>query len=114
MGKLSNFWRECSNLCHIGWPLACSVPDVRKIATAGLTEMSESLSAYVSSLGWPVLQESAFAELRNRFIAGKASAEDVLAHIQQTGLWARAEFPDGTPSRFIGEPVPPSAPPGTT
>lgn len=114
IGRLSSHWHECSELCHIGWPLACSVPEERRRAFANLTEISGSLSAHVSSLGWPVLQDSAFAELRNRFIAGDASSEDVLAHIQRTGLWARAEFPDGRAAQFVGEPVAPSASEGTT
>ena len=114
IGRLSSHWHECSELCHIGWPLACSVPEERRRAFTNLTEISGSLSAHVSSLGWPVLQDSAFAELRNRFIAGDASSEDVLAHIQRTGLWARAEFPDGRAAQFVGEPVAPSASEGTT
>ena len=114
IGDLSRYWHECSELCHIGWPLACSVPEVRRIAFANLTDISESLSAQVSSLGWPILRDASFGELRDRYIAGDVSAEDVLAHIQRTGLWARAEFTDGRPSQFIGEPVAPSAPEGTT
>ena len=108
IGELSKFWHECSELCHIAWPLSCSVSEVRRLAFANLIEISQSLSAHVSSLGWPVLKDAAFTELRNKFIAGKVSASDVLAHVQQTGLWARAEFPDGRPSQFVGEPVAPS------
>jgi hypothetical protein len=107
IGELSRRWHECSELCHIGWPLVCSVPEIRKAAFTSLTEISESLSAHIRSLGWPVLQDTAFAELRNRFIADEASSEDVLAYIHRTGLWARAEFPDGRPAQFIGEPVSP-------
>jgi hypothetical protein len=108
IGELSRFWHECSELCHIAWPLSCSAPELRKIAFTTLTEISVSLSAHVSSLGWPVLKDAAFAELRKRFIAGAATADDVLAHVQRTGLWARAEFTDGKPSEFVGEPVAPS------
>jgi hypothetical protein len=114
IGDLSRRWHECSELCHIAWTLACSVPEVRKIGFATLTEISQSLSAHVSSLGWPILQDTSFADLRNRFIAGEASSEDVLAYIQRTGLWARAEFPEGRPAQFVGDPVAPSASGGTT
>lgn len=109
IGKLSNYWHECSELCHIGWPLASAIPEVQKAAFAKLTEICEVLSAHVSSLGWPILQDQSFKELRNRFIAGDASTEDVLAHIQRTGLWAKAEFSDGRPAQFVGEAVPPRA-----
>ena len=106
IGALSKYWHECSELCHIAWPLSCAVPEVRTAAFSMLTEVAEVLSAHVQSLGWPVLKDSAFAELRNRFIAGEATAEDVLAHVQRTGIWARAEYTDGRSPHFVGEPVP--------
>lgn len=113
IGALARHWHECSELCHIGWPLACSDPEVRRVALTNLTQISELLSAQVSSLGWPVLQDATFADLRNRFIAGEVSSEDVLAHFQRTGLWARAEFPDGRPAQFVGEAVAPIVSKGT-
>lgn len=109
VGRLSSHWHECSALCHIAWPLASAVPDVRKTAFARLTEISHSLSDCVGSLGWPVLHDAAFSALRTRFVAGTASVEDVVAHIHKTGIWARAEFPDGRPSKFVGEAVPPTS-----
>ena len=109
IGKLSRLWHECSELCHIGWPLACSVSEVRKVAFINLTETSMSLSTLVGSVGWPMVQDAAFADLRSRFIAGDVSRDAVLAYVQRTGLWARAEFSDGRPAQFVGEPVVPSA-----
>lgn len=109
IGALSKYWHECSELCHIAWPLSCAVPKLRKAAFAALTEIAESLSAHVQSLGWPVLRDAAFAELRNRFIAGEATSGDVLAYVQRTGLWARAAFTDGRAPQFVGEAVPPRA-----
>ena len=110
IGALSKYWHECSELCHIAWPLSCAVPELRKTAYSTLTEIAETLSAHVQSLGWPVLKDATFANLRNRFIAGDATADDVLAHVQRTGLWARAEFTDGRAPQFVGEPVPPIEP----
>lgn len=109
IGELSKYWHECSELCHIAWPLSCAVPEARKIAFSTLTEISHTLGEQVRSLGWPVLKDAAFTDLRNRFIAGKASAGDVLAHLQRTGIWARAEFPDGKSAQFVGAAVAPSA-----
>lgn len=108
IGKLSSYWHDCSELCHVGWPLACSAPEMRKAAFASLTTIAQALSAQVASMGWPVLQDVAFADLRNRFVCGDASREDVLAYIQRTGLWARAEYPDGKAPHFVGEPVAPT------
>ena len=107
IGKLSNYWHECSELCHIGWPLGSSVPEVRKQAFSKLTEISNALQQHVSSLGWPVIQDTAFTELRNQFIKGNATIDDVHAYFEKVGLWARAEYPDGRPAHFIGEAVAP-------
>ena len=81
-----------------------------RTAFAALTEIVKVLSTNVQSLGWPVLKDEAFAKLRNRFMAGDATENDVLAHVQRTGLWARAEFTDGRAPQFVGEPVPPIEP----
>lgn len=108
MGELSSFWHECSELCHIAWPMSCSAAELRKLAFTTLTKISVSLSAHVSSLGWPILKDVAFAELRSRFVAGEATADDVLAYVKQTGLWARTVFTDGRPSKFVGGPVEPN------
>lgn len=106
IGALSKYWHECSDLCHIAWPLSCGVPEVRTVAFARLTEVADVLSKHVESLGWPMIKESAFVELRNKFIAGDASEEDILAHVQRIGIWARVEYSDGSAPHFVGEPVP--------
>jgi hypothetical protein len=105
IGALSKCWHECSELCHIAWPLSCAVLEIRETAFPTLTEIAETLSIHVQSLGWPVLKDAAFAELRNKFIASEATADDVLAYVQRTGIWARAEFTDGRAPKFVGEPV---------
>jgi hypothetical protein len=109
IGELSKYWHECSELCHIAWPLSCTVSELRKTAFSALTDIAQSLSAQVSSLGWPVLKDAAFSDLRSRFVAGEAHADDVLAYVRRTGLWARAEFTDGRPPQFVGEPVAPDS-----
>ena len=108
IGKLSKYWHECSELCHIAWPLSCSLKEVRESAFGVLTEISESLSLHAQSLGWPILKEPSFITLRDRFLAGKATAEDVLSHVKETGIWARAVYPDGRPPEFVGEAIPPN------
>jgi len=107
IGTLSKCWDECSELCHIAWPLLSSVSEVRKDAFSALTEIAETLSVQIQSLEWPVIKDIAFTKLRNKFIAGQATAEDVLTHLQRTGIWAKIEFPDGRTPQFIGEAIPP-------
>jgi hypothetical protein len=108
IGLLSKCWHECSELCHIAWPLSSVVQDIRKTAFSTLTEIAETLSVQVQSLGWPVLEDAAFSELRNKFIAGEVAENHILAYVQQTGLWAKVEFTNGRAPQFVGEPVPPS------
>jgi len=108
IGRLSSHWHDCSELCHTGWTLACAVSEVRKATFTSLAEIAHELSAQVVSMGWPILQDAAFADLRNQFVHGNATTQDVLTHIQHSGLWARANFPDGRTSQFIGEPIAPT------
>ena len=110
IGMLSKYWHECSEFCHIAWTLSCAAPEARTAAYAALTEIAGTLSDHVQSLGWPVLKDEAFVNLRNRFITGAATAEDVVAHLQRTGLWGRAEFTDGRAPQFVGEPLSPIDP----
>lgn len=110
IGLLSKHWHDCSELCHIAWPLSCASPEVRTAAFSSLTGIADTLSVYVQNLGWPILKDAAFADLRNRFTAGDATQDDVLAYLKNTGVWARAEFTDGRKPQFVGEPVPPIEP----
>ena len=106
IGKLSKYWDECSELCHIAWPLSCANPEVQKAAYSTLIEIAKALSDHVQSLGWPILKDAAFTDLRNRFIAGKVTSEDVLSHVQRIGLWARVITDEGE-AQFVGDAVPP-------
>ncbi len=109
IGNLAKYWHECSELCHIAWPLSCSVAEVRQAAYLFLSAVAEELSVQIKSMGWPTLQEQGFAELRDRYIRGTATKADVLDAIARSGLWARVEYPDGREPHFLGEPVPVSA-----
>jgi hypothetical protein len=106
IGRLANYWHTCSELCHIEGALGLAAPEFRKAHFAALSEVCEALVAHVSSLGWPMLTEPTFVELRNRFMAGTASSDDVLTHVAKTGLHALAEFTDGRPVHIVGQPVP--------
>ncbi|MGZ8270770.1 MAG: hypothetical protein ACXW1T_06160 [Methylophilus sp.] len=105
--KLSSYWRDCSELCHIGWPLSSSAKEVRVAAFTSMSMVASALTEHVNSLGWPIIEDKTFATLRHRFIKGEATPEDILAQLRQTGLYATIEFPDDKPPQFIGEPIPP-------
>ena len=110
IGELSSYWHECSELCHIGWPLASTQLELRQHAFTKLTEIERSLETHATSLGWPVIEDQGLLELRSRFVAGEATADDIVAYLKQIGLWARQTFPDGRPSQFVGTSVPPRSP----
>lgn len=108
--SLSKYWDEYSDLCHISWVLSCKLPEVQATSFSKLTEIAEMLTVYVKSIeqsfGWSFLKEATFAELRDRFVSGDATEDDVVAYLKRIGIWAKVEYPDGRPSHFIGEPVP--------
>lgn len=108
--SLSKYWDECSDRCHISWVLTCTSAEVQATTFSKLTEIAEMLTIYVKSieqsLGWSFLKEATFSELRDRFIAGEATEDDVVAHLKRIGIWAKVSYLDGRPSHFIGEPVP--------
>ena len=109
--QLSKHWDECSELCHIGWSLACGNSQLRTDAFATLKEIQDSLTNQVTGLvTWPTVHDGAFADLRNRFVSGLANCDDVRAYLERIGVWARVEYKDGRASQFVGEPIPPSEP----
>lgn len=107
--KLSKYWRKCSNFCHITWPLSCDAQKIRKNAFSTLVAISKLLRDQVDSLGWLVINDAEFSSLRDNFLAHKATEDDVLAHLQQTGVWSRVEYSDGRQPHFLGVAVPPRA-----
>ena len=112
LGRLSEHWHACSEICHVAWPLSCSVELYRQATFEQLTEIQKNLVPLVSSnmIGWPVIHEKGFAELRDRFVAGHASAAEIQEYANMHGLWARVHDKDDRQIRFIGEAIPPRTP----
>ncbi len=109
MGKLSNNWHSCSEYCHVAWPLASMAPEARNGAFADLTEISSSLSRHIKSLGWPILKDAAFADLRNKFVNGEISSHEVIQYLSKIGIYAVETPPGGAPARFVGTALPPQS-----
>ena len=107
MGELARHWQISSNCCHIAWTLGCNSMEVRSAAFEDLSTISGTLSVLVGGLGWPVLKDAEFMALRDRFVAGQALSDDVHAELKRRGIWAQVEYPDGRPSHFVGDPLPP-------
>jgi hypothetical protein len=108
VGRLKKHWHACSELCHITWSVVSSNPNIQKEAYAHLVETYDELDRFISgNVGWPDIRNSAFFELKEYFIAGKASSDDVRAYLKKIGVWAKFIPNDGGPAFFVGEAVPP-------
>ena len=111
LGRLSSYWHECSELCHVVWPIASSAPQLSQKVFHGLTEMVEEVALPNSSVRWGTFHEEKLDKLRNEFVAGRASLDEARAYLRSVGVWAKVDYPDGRPSHFVGEAIPPSSPP---
>lgn len=103
---LSSRWHGCSELCHIGWTMFCTDEATQKQAYDFLQETRDVLLAQTPRIGWPKIQDETFRELRDRFVAGHATAADIEAHVRKVGMWGLYTAPDGTKS-FLGRAIPP-------
>lgn len=106
VSALRRAWQDCSELCHIAWPLlSCSAAEVGASAFKTLTDTAQLLTDYVQSASWPVTTE-AFGDLRTRFIGGTATEEDVRSELKRLGVYATFTPPNGI-AEFVGTAVPP-------
>jgi hypothetical protein len=112
IGKLSRYWHDCSELCHVGWSLACGDPKVVLSAVEALVEIRDFLLAQMRGwVTWPMARDEEFRKLRDSFVSGQANADHLRAYLEKVGVWARVEFKDGRPPQFVGEAIPPSKTP---
>lgn len=106
LGKLANYWHECSELCHIASSFYLTTPDMAKIAYEFLVEACDFLSEQTSGL-ITIGSLPACGELETKFISGEITAEELKTQITELGLWGRIEYDDGRPNEFAGEAIPP-------
>lgn len=109
IGLLSRYWHFCSELCHIGWPLASKVQELRVKMYTRLSEVPEELKRNVKSLGWPLIKDDSFSAIRADYIAGCIDSAAVLEHIQRIGVWAAYQAPGESELQVLGTPVPPKS-----
>jgi hypothetical protein len=55
-----------------------------------------------------MVKESNFNKLRDRFVAGKADADEIHSYLKKVGVWARVEYSGGRPPEFAGKAIPPT------
>lgn len=107
LGKLSSYWQECSELCHIASSFGLTNPELAKIAYDFLVEVCDFLGEQLEGLN-TIGRLPDCSELERKFIAGEITSEDVKSHIAEIGIWARVEYEDSRPNEFIGEAIPPA------
>ena len=111
ISTLSRHWHLCSELCHIDWPLACSVKELRSEVFSTLGKVEENLVLSVNSLAWPNIKDENFKTIRADYIAERIGADHVRGHLHRIGVWACYKPPgDGEP-QFVGVPIPEASEP---
>lgn len=111
IGLLSRHWHLCSELCHVGWPLASTVEELRAEMYKRLSEVLGELKDNVKSLGWPLIKDDSFNSIRVEYVAGRIDSAAVLAHIHSIGVWAAYKPPGERSMQFVGTPIPPKLAP---
>lgn len=106
IGLLSRHWHICSDLCHVGWPLASKIEELRTEMYTRMSEVSETLKKYVESLGWPIIKDDSFNAIRAEYVAGRIDSAAVLAHLHNIGVWAAYKPPGESNLQFVGTPIP--------
>jgi len=107
IGRLSSYWSTCSEMCHIYGNIVCGVEVWRRETFAIPTEIASSLEGYVSSLGWPKIVDSSFVDLKKGFMEGRVDEAEVVAFLQDRGVWAQTVYDDRRESQIIGRVIPP-------
>lgn len=106
--RFSSYWHECSEFCHIAWTLASSNAEIVSMAYNGLLTISDFLNKHMDGVVlWANMEDKSFRKLQDDFVAGHASAVDVLNHLKKIGFYAVMES-EGGGRKFIGEAIPPS------
>jgi hypothetical protein len=107
LGKLSSYWHECSEFCHIASSFYLTTPEVAKMAYEFLVEVCEFLDEQTSGL-ITIGRLPECGELEKQFISGEITTEELKTKIAEMGLWARVVYDDGRPNEFVGKAIPPA------
>jgi hypothetical protein len=112
ISALSRHWHACSEVCHIGWALACVSPEVGPQTFKALEiAYHDVLPMVTGATNLVRLDGTKMHDLQRGYIEGTISDEDVRAFAMAEGLHARYVPPaPGTEPVLVGTPIP-RAPP---
>ena len=105
VGRLSKYWHECSDFCHIYFTIASVAANEDLVASeySLLREVDEYLNQVTSSIvSWSQPKEPWFRELQQGFISGRIGESEITAKLTETGIWGLYTAPDGT-NTFVSE-----------
>jgi len=109
VGRLKRYWQNCSELCHIAWTVQANDLNIRSEKYELLVNIRKELQQFINGLiGWPEISDETFCNLKDKFVAGQANADDVRAYLKKAGLWARYVPNDGGRASFVGKAVSPA------
>lgn len=107
MPLLRRHWHTCSEVCHIGWALATSVPDFVLKTHAELDTARLDIAAMVSGYqGIPRLDGSKMHQLQRDFIEGRIGEQEVREFVKAEGLNATFAAKPGAQETAVGTPIP--------
>lgn len=107
---LKKHWHSCSEMCHIGWALACIAPEVRVQSHAVLVKVATDLDEMLNGLlGLPKIQDAATKEIERAFVAGSITPDEAKRRLAERGLSAEFIRTRGDDPVPMGIAVPPTA-----
>lgn len=110
LGKLSHYWSECSELCHISWTIVSRDIGIANQQFTNLKNIAEFIATNLAGLvSWSKIVDLPFCEIEEQYLKGEIIEKDIYKYLQERGIWARIQYDDNRPSEFIGEAIPPSS-----
>lgn len=104
---LKKHWHSCSEMCHIGWALACIAPEVRIQSHAVLVKVAADLEEMLNGmLGLPKIHDAATKEIERAFVAGTITADEAKRQLAKRGLCAELTPKPGDDPISMGTDVP--------
>ena len=109
MPTLRRHWHGCSEMCHIGWALACVTPSVGQDSYDTLQKAKIDIAQMVAGIaGLPRMNSPTLHKLQRDFINGEANVEDIRAYVAAEGLHAQYTPAGGGQPIPMGTSIPPS------
>lgn len=106
---LKKHWHSCSEMCHVGWALACTSPEIGTQSHDVLVKVAADLEEMLKGmLGLPKIHDAATKEIEQAFIAGTITSDEAKGRLSERGLHAEFTPRAGDAPIPMGTAVPPT------